>query len=207
MSATSDLASLRAMGQPFVRTRDAAVRLGLSESATSHLLRRLSDAGMVQPIRRGLWAIERDADPMQLATWLTTPYPSYVSIWSALHAHGMLSQVPRETDVVSLGRPGRITTPLGTLVVHRLAPEVFGGYETRIDGVALATPTKAVFDLAYLSATYGRRFRRLPELELGRGYRARDARSWASRIPSARIRAITLDRINAIERDVDAAAG
>ena len=75
------------------------------------------------------------------------------------------------------------------------------------DGVWLATPTKAVFDLAYLSATYGRRFRRLPELELGRGYRPRDARSWASRIPSARIRAITLDRINAIERDADAASG
>lgn len=199
MSATSDLASLRAMGRPFVRTRDAAVRLGLSTSATSHLLARLSGAGVVQPIRRGLWAIADDADPMELATWVTAPYPSYVSLWSAAHAHGMLAQIPRETHVVSLGRPGRVSTPLGTLVVHRIAPEVFGGFETRTDGIALATPTKAVFDLAYLSATYGRRFRLLPELELGRRYRPRDARAWASRIPSARIRTITLDRIRAIE--------
>ncbi|MGD0019671.1 MAG: type IV toxin-antitoxin system AbiEi family antitoxin domain-containing protein [Candidatus Limnocylindrales bacterium] len=206
MSATADLASLRAMGQPLVRTRDAAVRLGLTESAASHLLRRLATAGLVRPIRRGLWAIESDVDPIQIAVWLTAPYPSYVSLWTALHAHGMLAQIPRETHLVSLGRPDRIVTPLGTLVVHRMAPEVFGGYQTRKDGVALATPTKAVFDLAYLSAAHGRRYRRLPELDLAHGYNAREARSWAGKIPSARLRTITLDRIRAIEEDAAAAA-
>lgn len=206
MSASSDLASLRAMGRPLVTTRDAAVRLGRTESAASHLLRRLADAGVIRSVRRGLWAIEPDVDPMQLVPWVTAPYPSYVSLWSALHAHGMLSQIPRETYVVSVGRPQRVDTSLGVLVVHHIAPEVFGGYVTSANGIALATPAKAVFDMAYLSATHGRRFRHLPEVSLGRGYRSRDARAWVARIPSARLRAITLDRIEVIEKSAAAAA-
>jgi predicted transcriptional regulator of viral defense system len=205
MGAASDLASLRAMGRPLVTTRDAAVRLGLSTSATSHLLRRLANAGVVLAIRRGLWALELNVDPMQLAVWATAPYPSYVSLWSALHAHGMLAQIPRETHVVSVGRPQRIETPLGILVVHRVAPEVFGGYEINND-VPLATPAKAIFDLAYLSASHGQRFRRLPELELGRGYRKQETQVWVSKIKSARLRAITLDRIHAIEQGSGVAA-
>jgi predicted transcriptional regulator of viral defense system len=201
MSASSSLASLRAMGRPIVTTRDAAVRLGQTESAASHLLRRLADAGVIRRVRRGLWAIEPDIDPMQIVPWLTAPYPSYISLWSALHAHGMLSQIPRETHVVSVGRPQRVETTLGVVVVHQVAPEVFGGYETSADGIALATPAKAIFDIAYLAATHGRRFRHLPEVSLGRGYRGRDARAWVARIPSARIRSITLGRIEAIERD------
>lgn len=199
MSAASDLASLRAMGRPLVTTRDAAVRLGRSTSATSHVLRRLADAGVILAIRRGLWALESNVDPMQLAVWVTAPYPSYVSLWSALHAHGMLAQIPRETHVVSVGRPQRIETALGMLVVHRVAPEVFGGYEINND-VPLATPAKAIFDLAYLSASHGQRFRRLPELELGRGYRRQKAQLWVSKIKSARLRAMTLDRIHVIEQ-------
>ncbi|MGH2467725.1 MAG: type IV toxin-antitoxin system AbiEi family antitoxin domain-containing protein [Candidatus Limnocylindrales bacterium] len=194
------------MGRPLITTRDAAVRLEQTESAASHLLRRLADAGVVRKVRRGLWAVEPEVDPMQVVPWLTAPYPGYVSLWSALHAHGMLSQIPRETHAVSLGRPQRVTTPLGVVVVHQVAPEVFGGFETPADGIALASPAKAIFDIAYLAATHGRRFRHLPEVSLGRGYRGRDARAWVSRIPSVRLRAITLDRIEAIERDAAAVA-
>ena len=197
MSAAADLASLRSLG-PLVRTRDASVRLGMSASATSHLLRRVADAGLVRPIRRGLWALEIDVDPMQLAPFLTAPFPSYVSLWSALHAHGMLSQIPRETHVVSLGRAQRITTTIGKVVVHQIAPEAFGGYTER-NGILLASPTKAVFDLAYLSATHGRRFRQLPEIDLERGYQPKEARAWISQIPSARIRAIVGDHLAEIE--------
>lgn len=200
MSGASDLANLRAMGRPVVTTRDAAVRLGRTASAASHLLRRLADAGVIRSVRRGLWAIDPDVDPMQLVPWVTAPYPSYVSLWSALHAHGMLAQIPRETHAVSVGRPQRIATPLGVLVIHQLAPEVFGGYKTGEDGTPVATPAKAVFDMAYLSATHGRRFRHLPEVSLDRGYRGGDARVWVSKIPSARLRSITLQRIEVIER-------
>jgi hypothetical protein len=206
MSATADLASLRALGRPLVSTRDAAVRLSMTESAASHLLRRLSDAGTIRPLRRGLWALEPDVDPMQLVPWLTSPYPSYVSLWTALHAHNMLSQIPREMHAVSLGRPGRIETALGPFLVHRIAPGVFGGYETR-NGVRLASPAKAIFDLAYLGATHGDRFGHVPEIELSSGYRGKVARAWAARIATPRIRTMTLARIEAIEREAAAGAG
>lgn len=206
MNAPSSLASLRGMGRPIITTRDAAVRLSQTVSAASHLLRRLADAGVILRIRRGVWALEADVDPMQLVPWLTAPYPSYVSLWSALHAHGMLSQIPRETYAVSVARPQRVSTPLGVIVVHQVAPEVFGGYETSADGIALATPAKTIFDVAYLAATHGRRFRHLPEVALGRRYRGRDARAWVARIPSARLRAITLHRIEAIEREAASVA-
>ncbi len=205
MSATADLASLRAMGAPFVTTGEAAVRLGMTESGASHLLRRLADEGLVLPVRRGLWSLDATPDPLRLAGWVTAPYPSYVSLWSALHAHRMLSQVPRETYLVSLGRAGRIDTRFGTIVVHQIAPEVFGGYTTE-HGIALATPAKAIFDIAYLSATHGTRFRRLPELDLRHGYRPREARAWATKIASPRIRTITLERLGRIEREAEAAA-
>jgi hypothetical protein len=116
----------------------------------------------------------------------------------------MLSQIPRETHVVSVGRPGRIETPLGILVVHRIAPEVFGGYEMT-NGVPLATPAKAIFDLAYLSASHGGRNELLPELELGRGYRRQETQLWVSKIRSARLRTMTLERIRSVERGANSA--
>ena len=89
--------------------------------------------------------------------------------------------------------------------MHRVAPEVFGGYEISND-VPLATPAKAIFDLAYLSASHGPRFRRLPELELGPGYRHQEAQLWVSKIKSARLRTMTLDRVHVIEQGAGVAA-
>jgi hypothetical protein len=92
------------------------------------------------------------------------------------------------------------------VVVHRLAPEVFGGFDVS-SGIALATPAKAVFDLAYLGAAHGRRFRHLPELRLGDEYRGDEARAWIGRIRSARLRSMTLRRIETIEREAALASG
>jgi len=55
------------------------------------------------------------------------PYPSYVSLWSALHAHGCCRRSARNARVSSDVQGG--SRPLWILVVHRIAPEVFGGYE------------------------------------------------------------------------------
>lgn len=188
------------MGQPFVSTRDAAARLAMSTSATSQLLRRLTQDRLVAPVRRGLWALDANPDPLQLAGWITAPYPSYVSLWSALYAHRLLSQVPRDTYLVSLGRPRRIATRLGSIIVHQIAPRVFGGFATD-QGISLASPTKAVFDFVYLSATHGVRFRHFPELNLARAYRAKEARQWAAKIPSSRVRSIVAERLAGIESD------
>ncbi len=86
--------------EPIFTSRDVAVATGASAVAISKLMRRLTQNGVVTRIMRGLWA-----NP---AHTLFTPYlvigrlaetwgePAYVSFISALHLHGMLSQIPRE---------------------------------------------------------------------------------------------------------------
>lgn len=198
LRSTFAIGDLRNLERPFVTTGEAATRLALSESATSHLLRRLAEDGLVVPLRRGLWSLVGRPDPLLLAGWITAPYPSYASLWTALSAHGALSQIPRDTYVVSLGRPRTIETSVGVFRVHQVAPQVFGGFRDE-GGARLATITKAVFDIAYLAATHGPRFARLPELDLAAGYRPKEARTWLAKIASPRIRSLVDARLGEIE--------
>jgi hypothetical protein len=49
---------------------------------------------------------------------------------------------------------------------------------------------KALVDFLYLSPTRSRLFAALPELELPRSFRRREAQRWVGRIPSGRMRTI-----------------
>jgi predicted transcriptional regulator of viral defense system len=132
---------------------------------------------------------------MLLPDRLTAPYPSYVSLQSALYLHGMISQIPQVTYVVSLER--RIRTSVGTFSAHHVVPELFGGFDVLDSGVKLATPEKALIDVFYLSGTRTRLFAAVPELELPRRFRTREAQAWAKRIQSARLRTIVTGKLDA----------
>ena len=84
MNAASALAHLRALGKPVVTTDDAALALGAERSAATHTLRRLATAGLLTHIRHGLWAMDANLDPLLVPEYLTAPFPSYVSLQSAL---------------------------------------------------------------------------------------------------------------------------
>ena len=139
MRPTDALGDLLRFGRPFIETREAAVRLGVSTARASQLLGSLEQAGLVRRLRRGLWALRSDVDPFTVPPYLTAPFPAYVSFWSALARHGMIQQVPRQIFVASLDRPRRVTTAVGTFSIHHLAPEVFGGYEGSDERGYLAT--------------------------------------------------------------------
>lgn len=201
MRATVALGRLRSLGVPALTTSDASAALGLSVGAASHALRRLASAGLVTPVRKGIWALRESPDPLTLADYVTLPYPSYVSLQSALYLHGLVDQIPVATYLVSLGRSARVRTKVGAYSVHHVAPELFGGAE--LDprtGVRLASPEKALVDFLYLSTTRSRLFARLPELELPASFSARAARRWAARVPSPRMRTI-------VERELDRLLG
>jgi predicted transcriptional regulator of viral defense system len=188
VSAAEAYRTLRRIGRPTVTTREAAAALGVSTSSASRALRTLSDRGLAYRIRHGLWGLgEEDKDPAGLASEITRPYPSYLSFASALAAHGAIDQIPREISLASTGQPKRVRTEKGTFVVHRLPASLFGGYETK-DGVAIATPEKAVFDFVYVSQASGRPHQRLPELDLPRGFSRRAITRWTNRIPSPRLK-------------------
>jgi Transcriptional regulator, AbiEi antitoxin len=199
MNAAQALSRLRGLGVPAVTTADAVAVLGLSTSAASATLRRLARVGLVVPVRKGLWAFDGNLDPLLLTEYLTAPYPSYVSLQTALYRRGMISQIPSITYAVTLGRDRRFETPFGPYSFHHLPPELFGGWETPPrSGLKLATAEKALADYLYLTPSRTRLFARLPELELPPGFRVETTRAWLRRIPSRRLRTIAERRFEEI---------
>jgi predicted transcriptional regulator of viral defense system len=191
MNSRDALGRLRALRVPAVTTADTAAVLGISVEAASHTLRRLGDAGLVSHVRKGLWALRDPPDPLALADFVTAPYPSYVSLQSALYLHGMIDQIPAMTYLVSLARSANISTAVGTYSVHHVCPEFFGGAtQDPKSGVRLASPEKALVDFLYLSPSRSRLFATLPELELPRTFGRRAAQKWVAEIPSGRLRTI-----------------
>jgi len=199
MSAIEAYAELRRFGRPVLTTEDAATRLGASLSASSRLLARLAAAGLVVRLRRGLWSLEEDLDPLALGDYVAAPFPAYVSFQSALHLHGMVEQIPRVVYLASPGPTRRTPTSLATFSVHCISPRFFGGFATTGDPpIRVATPEKALMDTLYLSCAKSRLFARLPELELPAGFRVREARRWLGRIASPARRVMVERRLQTV---------
>jgi len=87
VNASEALSRLRGMRVLAVTTSDAAALLRLAPDAASHTLRRLASAGLISPVRRGLWALAEPLDPLTITDYVTAPYPSYVSLQTALYLH------------------------------------------------------------------------------------------------------------------------
>jgi predicted transcriptional regulator of viral defense system len=201
MNAATAYARLSATGLRAIRTSEAAALLGISPLAAAQLLRRLGQAKLVQPLMHGaVWLGRETIDPWLALEQVTAPYPAYASLYSALYLHGALSQIPATHYAVTLGRARRVRTAAGTFSLHRVAPEVFGGFETTASGAKIATLEKALFDLAYLSATRARLFARPPELELPRSLDRSALRHWLGRIRSPGQRTHTKGRLEALLR-------
>ena len=190
-------AELRRLG-PTITTAEAAAALGASTSSASRTLRGLERRGLVTGVRRGLWSLATTVrDARALAGDLTRPYPSYVSFESALFAHGVIDQVPRTITLASLGRPRIARTAIATFVIHRLPPELFGGFIGEGD-IRVASVEKALFDFHYVTEASGRPTRRLPEIELPPRFSRRELTRWVGRISDPRLRrrvGARLDRV------------
>jgi len=188
MTTAAAYARLRELGAPVVTTGEAASALRVSTSSSSRTLRTLERQGLAWKIRYGLWSLaDQPIDPRRLASEITRPYPSYVSFESALSAHGMIDQLPREVTVASLDRAKIIRTRHGTFSVRHLPPKLFGGFDSR-DGLLLATPEKALFDYFYVTHASTRHRRRLPEVELPDQFSWTKVKHWLQRIEFERLR-------------------
>ncbi len=181
MRATEALHELQEIRRPVIETGEVLARLGISSASGGKLLRNLEKAGHLKRLRHGLWLLDLQADPFSIPPYLTAPFPAYVSLWSALSRHGMIEQIPRQVFVISLGRPRKVETPLGTYSIHHVAPEVFGGYTTSERAGFIATPEKALFDSVYLPSAQ-RRGIYLPELELTGNFNVDALMDWTPKI-------------------------
>lgn len=92
--------------------RHVAREIQISGSGVGMMLTRLTDAGWIVRLRRGLYAGTGrmpggvDVHPFAIATAVVQP--SAISLWSALAHHGMTTQVPQ---FVSATTPKRVSTP------------------------------------------------------------------------------------------------
>jgi predicted transcriptional regulator of viral defense system len=177
------------MGQPVIETREAAARLQTSLSTATKTLRAAEHAGLARQIRHGLWALDSGVSPVAAAPYLTAPYPAYLSFWSGLARHGMIGQIPARVEIASLARSQEVVTPIAVFAIHRLAPEVFTGFEGSPAGGYVAVPEKALFDTVYVRAPRGGVVR-FPELTLPYDFDTALLDEWTERIPRPRLRTI-----------------
>jgi predicted transcriptional regulator of viral defense system len=190
------LSTIQSMGAAVFATSDLAARLRIPITHSSVMLARLARSGHLVRLRRGVWALPDRVDPLALPEHLTSPFPAYVSLQSALYLHGMISQMPATTYAVSLSRTRRYSTPLGTVSVHHVQPSFFFGFEEAgRSGGRIATPEKALVDFLYLTPARSRLFRTLPELELPLRFSARAARAIVKRIESVRRRTLVARKL------------
>jgi predicted transcriptional regulator of viral defense system len=185
-------------GHKRITTREASQLTGLSIPAASMALRRLAVGGLSTPLKKGNWLLGvPSSKPGALVTAAAEPYQAYLSGWSALRLHDRIQQIPQKHFAMTLGRPGEMDIAGTQIALHTITPALFGGYsfDSRVDGF-VATPEKAVFDLAYLKAMNRSRVSAsLPEADLS-GLQWNDVRHWVRLIPASRVR-------EAVERNLD----
>jgi predicted transcriptional regulator of viral defense system len=179
---------LLALNLAVISTRDVSACLQIKQSHASKILDRLAKGGVIKKIVRGLWIFSGHHDPFILPEAITNPYPSYISLQTALYFHGMISQIPETIYVVSLARTRKYKTPLGVFSIHHFTPDLFFGYENINETfIKIATPEKALFDFLYLSKA-GSLFHKLPELEFPKKFKKNKMIEMIQQVPSLRLR-------------------
>lgn len=156
VSAAGILGLLHRHGLRVFRSSDVATLAGISGSSATQLLTRLAGTGSVSKMRRNLWVnrLAPDLNPFELVPYLRSPWPAYVSLYSALADHGLVSEIPQTVFCVTAANPVSITTPVGRFRFHHLPPRLIWGFESRTAGPArfpIADPEKAFLDQVYLA--------------------------------------------------------
>ena len=157
--------------QPIITTIDAAASLNFNTINASKTLERLANSKIITKIKRGLWAISNNIDPLIIPEYLTSPLPCYISLQTALFYHGIIEQIPETIYVISLSRTKKYHTPFGHISIHHVNADFFFGFDIiKNTYIKLASPEKALLDFLYLYSTKSYLFKALPELEIPKNF-------------------------------------
>jgi predicted transcriptional regulator of viral defense system len=152
-------------------TRDFANFSSISMPSASKRLLRLADRKLLTRITKGLWANTGHPHfhPLACVPYLLGNEQGYVSFLSALHLHGLISQIPKTLQIATTGHARTLNSPVGQYEFMQLKPELMKqGIEwsdTHLPYL-IATAEKALIDALYLSTRKRRRFSRLPEVDI-----------------------------------------
>ena len=152
-------------------TRDYANHQKLSISAASKKLARLRKNKLLTHVTKGVWANTSHPyfHPASCVPYLLNNESGYVSFLTALHFHGLLSQIPKTIQVATTGHSRTLDSAVAYYEFIQIKPELMQKHltwsETQLPYL-LATAEKALLDVLYISTRKNRRFIRLPELTL-----------------------------------------
>jgi predicted transcriptional regulator of viral defense system len=170
-------------------TREFADRIGISMPAASKRLSRLADKEFLTRITKGVWG--NTSHPyfhgLSSVPYLLGKEQGYVSFLTALHLHGVISQIPTSIQVATTGRGRTLDSPVGRFEFFQIKPELMQTgtvwSETQLPYL-IATPEKALLDTLYLSTRKNRRFSRLPEVDVTySGFRVREFERLLKQLP------------------------
>lgn len=141
-------------------TADIITLSELKTDAATQTLRRLQAKGILGKIKRGIWVsrLNRNILPQEMLPYLTSPWPSYVSLESALSEWGILSQIPSILFGVTTGKGRPLKTPDGSFRIYHLQKNLFSDYFVKQAGMRrypIATPEKAALDTLYFRYRLG----------------------------------------------------
>ncbi len=156
MSAGKILGLLQTHKLRVFTTRDMLSLTSGSQTAVTQSLLRLEKQGFLTRIKRGIWVnkLLENFNPFEAVPYLTSPWPAYVSLYSALADYGIVAEVPHINYAVTASLPKKYSTSIGTFHIHHLDERLIWGYEVKqfaSGSYPIAEPEKAFLDLAYLS--------------------------------------------------------
>lgn len=151
-------------------TREYAQAENLPISAASKRLARYAGKGWITPLTRGIWANRHHPGFSALACVprLLGNEQGYVSFLTALHRHGLLSQIPSTIQVATTGHSRQLNTPVGVYEFFKLKPELMREgveWNDSRSPFLIATPEKALIDTLYIATRKRKRFQALPEID------------------------------------------
>ena len=150
-------------------TRDYANRAQLSMPSASRKLSRLTEKKLLTRITKGLWANINHPyfHPLSCVPFLLLKEQGDVSFLTALHLHGILSQIPGTIQTASTGHGRKLQSSIATFEFIQIKPELMQqGVQWSDTSLPylIASAEKAMFDVLYIATRKNRRFARLPEL-------------------------------------------
>ena len=152
-------------------TRDYANHQTLSISAASKKLSRLARNKLLTHVTKGVWANVGHPyfHPASCVPYLLKNESGYVSFLTALHYHGLLSQIPKTLQIATTGHSRILDSSVAYYEFIQIKPDLMQKNlvwsETQLPYL-LATAEKALLDVLYISTRKNKRFFRIPELTL-----------------------------------------
>jgi predicted transcriptional regulator of viral defense system len=158
MTSSEIIRLLREHNLRIFTTADFITLSGLKDVNATKALVRLAVQNLVVRIKRGVWAnkLVSDLNPYEAVPFLRSPWPAYVSLYSALADYGVVEEIPHLIYAVTSTMPRKYSTTLGEFRFHHLPQPLIWGFEIRQMGAGqypMAEQEKAFLDLVYLALT------------------------------------------------------